>query len=166
MDRGEVTQTVTEFFRKYRWAALVLAAGLLMMWFPERQKPAPAPALQEVQQEQPLQQALEELLSKLDGAGKVKVLLSIRTGEHYYYQTDEDKQRTDNTTDQHNETVIITSKDREESGLLQRTDPPTYQGAVILCQGADSAQVKLAVVNAVSTITGLGSDRITVLKMK
>lgn len=166
MDRGEVAQSVTLFFRKYRWAALVMTVGLLLMWFPERQEAAPAPAVQEIKQEKPLQQALEELLSKLEGAGRVKVLLSIRTGEHYFYQTDEDKQKTNNTTDQRKETVIITSKDREESGLLQRTDPPTYQGAVILCQGADSAQVKLAVVDAVSTITGLGSDRITVLKMK
>lgn len=166
MDRGDVRQTVTELVRKYRWAALVLAVGLLLMCFPDRQDPLPVSAAQEVPQEQSLQQELEELLSKLDGAGKVKVLLSINSGERYYYQTDEDLQRTDASVDQRKETVIITSKDREECGLLQRTDPPTYLGAVVLCQGADSARVKLAVVDAVSTVTGLGADRISVLKMK
>jgi len=39
-------------------------------------------------------------------------------------------------------------------------------GAVVVCQGADLAQVRLAVTNAVSSYTGLGCDKITVLKMK
>lgn len=166
MDRGDVKQTVRSIFRKYRWAALVLAMGFLLMSFPEEAKTDPVPDAKEIQQEQTLQQALEELLSKLDGAGKVNVLLSISTGQRYHYQTDEDLQKTEGSVDQRKETVIITSGDREEHGLLQRTDPPTYLGAVVLCQGADSARVKLAVVDAVSTATGLGADQISVLKMK
>lgn len=166
MDRTDIRQTFTLFFRKYRWAGLVLAVGLLLMCFPQDQKNEPVPVKQEVPQEASLQQSLEEILSKLDGAGKVKVLLSISTGERYHYQTDEDLNRQESSTDQRKETVIVTSKNREEQGLLHRTDPPTYLGALVLCQGADSAQVRLAVVDAVSTITGLGADQISVLKMK
>ena len=166
MDRGDVRQTAAEFFRKYRWAALVLAVGLLMMSFPEHEEQMVSSVMPEVQQEESLQEKLEELLSGLDGAGKVKVLLSISTGERKHYHMDEDTSRTADTVDQRKEAVIITSGDREEHGLLLRTDPPTYSGAVVLCQGADSARVKLAVVEAVSTATGLGSDKISVLKMK
>jgi len=39
-------------------------------------------------------------------------------------------------------------------------------GAVIVCQGADDPQVRLSIVDAVSKVTGLGSDKISVLKMK
>ena len=166
MDRTDIRQNLISFFRKYRWAALVLAAGLLLMCFPENQKPQPALVEQEAPLEASLQQSLEEILSKLDGAGKVKVLLSISTGERYHYQTNEDLNRHESSVDQRKETVIVTSRDREELGLLQRTDPPTYLGALVLCQGADSARVRLAVVDAVSTVTGLGADQISVLKMK
>ena len=166
MGRTDIRQILILLFRKYRWAALILAAGLLLMCFPENQKPEPIPESQVVLQESSLQQSLEELLSKLDGAGKVKVLLSISTGEQYHYQTDEDLNRHESSADQRKETVIVTSRDREEQGLLQRTDPPTYLGALVLCQGADSALVRLAVVDAVSTVTGLGADQISVLKMK
>lgn len=38
-------------------------------------------------------------------------------------------------------------------------------GAAVVCDGADSPQVRLAVVEAVSAYTGLGSDKITVLTM-
>lgn len=39
-------------------------------------------------------------------------------------------------------------------------------GAVIVCDGADSAAVRLSVTNAVTAYTGLGSDKIWVMKMK
>ena len=39
-------------------------------------------------------------------------------------------------------------------------------GAIIVCQGGDSPTVRLNIVEAVSNVTGIGSDRITVLKMK
>ena len=39
-------------------------------------------------------------------------------------------------------------------------------GAVIVCQGADDPEVRLNVTNAVAAYTGLGSDKITVMKMK
>jgi len=37
-------------------------------------------------------------------------------------------------------------------------------GAVIVCEGADSAEVRLSIINAVSSYTGLKSDRILILK--
>lgn len=39
-------------------------------------------------------------------------------------------------------------------------------GAVIVCDGASSAATRLNVINAVSTYTGLGSDRICVIQRK
>jgi hypothetical protein len=40
------------------------------------------------------------------------------------------------------------------------------EGVVVVCEGAASPQVRLDVINAVMSYSGLGSDRITVLKMK
>lgn len=39
-------------------------------------------------------------------------------------------------------------------------------GAVVVCAGADDPRVRLDVTNAVAAYTGLGSDKITVMKMK
>ena len=39
-------------------------------------------------------------------------------------------------------------------------------GAVVVCRGADDPRVCLDVTNAVAAYTGLGCDRITVMKMK
>ncbi|MBE7016710.1 MAG: hypothetical protein E7420_00930 [Ruminococcaceae bacterium] len=40
------------------------------------------------------------------------------------------------------------------------------EGAVILCEGADNSSVRLYVTNAVSVYTGLGSDKIRIIKLK
>ncbi len=40
------------------------------------------------------------------------------------------------------------------------------EGAVVLCEGAGDSSVRLYVTNAVSVYTGLGSDKIRVIKMK
>ncbi|MEG1632706.1 MAG: hypothetical protein RR314_01515 [Oscillospiraceae bacterium] len=40
------------------------------------------------------------------------------------------------------------------------------EGVAVVCEGADSAQVRLSVTEAVMRYTGYGSERITVLKME
>lgn len=50
--------------------------------------------------------------------------------------------------------------------VLLRQDRNGFGGAVVVCDGAESASVSLEVVRAVSAYTGLGSNKIIVLKMK
>lgn len=139
---------------KYRYVLLVVLAGLALMLLPDHTE-APEP-IADVVTEESLQAQLEEILSRVEGAGKVAVLLTESRGGEIFYQTEGDDQRT----------VLVTGTDRSESGLVRTTQSPVYQGAVVVCQGADSPAVRLAVVEAVSNATGLGTDRITVLKME
>jgi len=159
-------EALTEWVKKYRWAILVLIAGLALMVLPgEEEQPQPS-VIQPASEETTLQQELETMLSRLEGAGKVKVLLSQSAGEEIHYQTDEELRQSDSGRDQQSRTVLVTGSDRADSGLIRRVDPPVYLGAVVLCQGAGSAAVRLAVVDAVKAVTGLSSDKISVLKMK
>ena len=154
---------------KYKWILLVLAIGLLLMVFPEEKKEAisssAAMERQEVKQNS-LQKELEQLLSQLEGAGKVQVLLTEAMGQQTYYQTDQNARKTMDSEEIQKDTVILTQADRSGGGLVSRIDPPKFLGAVVLCQGADKATVRLAVVEAVATATGLGADKISVCKMK
>ena len=51
-----------------------------------------------------------------------------------------------------------------DAPVVTRTVYPTYRGALVVCQGGDRADVKLAVTEAVAALTGLSADRITVAK--
>ena len=153
-----------ELVRKYRYVLLVVLAGLFLMALPDGKntKAAPEPAAAETEPRQDLQTGLEEILSQIQGAGRVRVLLTQREGERTVYQTDEDSTSSGIRSD----TVLLNGSDRSQTGLVQQVNPPTYLGAVIVCQGADSASVRLAIVSAVGSVTGLSTDKITVLKMK
>lgn len=168
MDWAEAKQTFITVIRKYRWAVLVLVLGLLMMGFaqePNQEHQENTPVEQHVE-ELSLQQEIENLLMQMEGAGKVSVLLTSACGPEYHFQTDEDGLTSSDSTDRKKETVLITGSDRSQSGLIRRVDSPVYLGAVILCQGGDDPKLRLAIVDAVGTATGLTSDKISVWKMK
>ena len=64
------------------------------------------------------------------------------------------------------DTIIISDSDRNETGLLRKVIYPKFSGAIVVCDGGDDANIKLLIVDAVSKMTGLGADKIAVLKMK
>ena len=113
-----------------------------------------------------LQQRLSNLLSQMAGAGRVKVLLTEATGEQIFYQEDRDTSASDQSQITRTDTVIVTDGTHSQEGLIRQVNPPTYLGAVVLCQGADQPSVRLAITEAVANATGLGYHKITVLKMK
>ena len=167
MDWIAVSGKIMDYIKKYRYVLLVLAAGIILMALPEKKaqtSDSPQPA--ETAQQLGLQESLEELLSQMEGAGKVRVLLTQARGEQILYQTNEDTDTAENSSQLRVETVILSGSDRGETGLVQQVNPPVYLGAVVLCQGAGNAAVRLSVVEAVMSATGLTSDKITVLIMK
>ena len=59
--------------------------------------------------------------------------------------------------------MLIGSGSGQEAVQLTRRYP-TFQGALVVCEGGDDAGVRLLMTQAVSALTGLGTDRITVCK--
>jgi len=167
MDRLDFKKKVIEVFEKYKFPAIILGVGIFMMLLPE-------PVGKEIRQEAAIQQKetpsraeeLENILGQISGVGKVKVLLTEADGAETVYQTDESRSGSQDTENLKLETVIVKNADREEVGLVRSVSPPVYLGAIIVCEGGDSPSIKLSIVQAVSNVTGIPSDRITVLKMK
>lgn len=168
MDCRGIINHLKEHGKKYRFPALILLLGIMLMTLPAKDKKETKPVQTEEQNisQTDLQRALEDILCLIQGAGKVRVLLTEAAGEQTLYQMDEDLQTNGESESIRQDTVLLTDSAREEAGLIRQIIPPVYQGAVILCQGADSAAVRLAIIQAVASATGLTSDKITVLKMK
>jgi len=155
-------EEIRAFFKKSRAAALVLLCGIVLMCLPGGKKETQAAQPAETVREQTMEEALEEILSQVAGAGSVRVLLSGQTSETTHFQTDDIR----DGESLRQETVLTTGDNRVQTALVRQTEAPTYRGAIIVCQGADSPAVRLAVVEAVAVATGLTTNRITVLKMK
>ena len=153
-------ERLMEFLKKYRFVCIVILAGILLMMLPmgvsvnhteQAEKEAP--------KELSMEARLTNILSQIRGAGKVSVMLTVAAGEETVYASDQ-------SSSGQKDTVTVTDKDRTENGLVVQILPPCYQGALVVCQGAEDPNVRLAIAEAVSSLTGLGTDKITIVKMK
>ena len=143
---------------KYRYVLIVIAVGLVLMLLPGTSGTESEPTQQILETAPDIETELARILSKINGVGKVEVMLTMAQGQETCYQTD---QRGEDYS-----TVIISDSDRNELGLVRQVNPPVYQGAIVVCQGGDEPSVRLAIVESVAKVTGLGADRISVMKMK
>ena len=169
MEIKKITGKLNELINKYKYAIIVLVIGLALLLMPGKQatqQKTEMTAPTATGQKDLTEDSLVQILQSVEGAGKVKVLLSIGAGEETVYQTDMEASSTGESDDQTVKTVIITDSQRSESGLIRQVNPAAYKGAIVVCQGADSPAVRLAVTQAVAKITGLGTDSICVLKMQ
>lgn len=160
---------IRAFLGKYKYVFLILLVGILLMLLPEggksTQEAKPQPPAQ-TEEGECLEERLSHLLSRMEGAGQVQVLLTQATGERTLFQTDSDTSGQEGSETSRLDTVIVSDSSRNERGLVCQVDPPTYLGAVVLCQGAENSRVRLAITEAVANATGLGYHKITILKMK
>ncbi|MBO5322662.1 MAG: stage III sporulation protein AG [Oscillospiraceae bacterium] len=167
MDVITIKNKALEGIRKHKYALVVAAIGLLLICIPfGGSKPETQSQTQAYPTEvNSMEQRLEDILAKIDGAGKVQVMLTVSSSEKTVYQEDTDLSGGGADTSRY-DTVIIKDSQGNELGLIQQVIGAKYQGAIIVCQGAGKPAVKLAIVEAVSRATGLGADQISVLKMK
>lgn len=169
MDVNMLKESFFEFTKKYKYVVLILLIGIGLMLLPtgkQRESVTQNQPEKQMEKEGSASVLLADVLSNIDGAGKVQVYLTIASGEQTIYQTNDTVSTGVDTSNTQIDTVTITDAQRNETGLVRQVNPPVYQGAIIVCQGADRAAVRLAIADAVSKVTGLGTDRISVLKMK
>lgn len=166
MELGKLADKLKGVLAKYKYVAIVLLVGLGLMLMPKINKEEVNTTKAEPpQEEKSLEESLSVTLSRMSGAGKVEVILNIDQGAMTVYQMDEDTSKNESGYTDRSQTVTVSDSQRNQVGLVKQVNPPVYLGAVVLCQGADNPVVKLAIVEAVSKITGLSVNSICVLKM-
>lgn len=165
---ADIRRRAAALVKKYRAACIVFLVGLALALLPVKKSDAAAvqPSARQTFDPESAQAQMEAILSQIDGAGRVRLLLTLRTGEQTVYQTDTRAVTNQNGTTQECETVFQQTGSAQKSPVVQRIVYPEYQGALVLCEGADRAGVRLAVIEAVSSLTGLGSNKIAVVKLK
>ena len=160
MDWIAIGKNTGKSFGKYKYAVLILAVGIFLMTFPQmNREPEVLPEPVTIR-EKTLEERLGAVLGRIEGVGQVQVLLTEAYGTESVFQTDGGS-----GSEERRETVIITDENRRELGLVRQIISPVYQGAIVVCEGGGNAGVRLAVIEAVGNVTGIPSNRITVLKM-
>ena len=81
---------------------------------------------------------LAELCSYVDGVGKCYVYVTFERGSENTYK----------------------------SGNLIETRPPKVMGVSVVCRGAESARVKSELTELITSLFGIGANRVKILKLK
>lgn len=165
-----VAERITKILKKYKYVAAVLLIGFALLLWPSGEKEETATQTEEkcddVTYAAQIEARLEEMLCKVDGAGKVEVMLTLQSGARTQYQMDTQTDTDGERSSIERKTVILSEGSAYDEAAVSEVYYPQFQGALIVCEGADSASVRLNLIEAVTALTGLGSDRITVVKMK
>lgn len=169
------------FLRRYRYPALILVLGVALLLWPSRSKKAEqstqtSPIIPEEKAEtetderKRMESELAKILSEIDGAGQVRVMLTLRSSKTTQYQVNEESSTLNDGTkisaSKRTETVMMSGGSSYNEPVVVRQIYPAYQGALIVSQGGDNPAVRFQLANAVAALLGIGTDQITVVKMK
>lgn len=115
--------------------------------------------------EERTEKRLTELVSSIKGAGNTKVMITLDSGDENIYAAEE--KREDSDTDCSSEkTYVIIKQDGNDGGLLLKVVEPEIRGVAVVCEGADSAEVRQEIIRTVTAVLGVSSNRVNIAKMK
>lgn len=149
---------------RYGYVLLVVAVGAALLLWPtggEKEETAPGQSVQEDFDLEAFEQKLADTISQIQGAGKARVVLSLQSSSRQVLAQDREQGSQGDTS---TTTVTVGRGSGSQEVVPLQTVAPQFRGALVVCPGGDDPQVRLAVMEAVSAVTGLGSNHISVCK--
>lgn len=155
-----------EGWDRWKYILLVVLAGVVLLLIPSGEHSGtqqPAGQTPETQFDlEGMERKIERALSKVQGAGEVTVVLTLK--ESSRQELARDTQETDSG---YSSTTVVVS----QGGGSDRTVPlqsiyPKYQGALVICPGGGDARVKLQLLEAMRALTGLSGEKISICKSR
>lgn len=173
-DRRPVLKPL-EILLRYKYVLIVAAAGvLLLLWPGERTAGSgggttPVSLSPDKEPQTDMEKALKEILEQISGVGQVEVMLTLHTNGELVLAQNESLRysgnvQSPNSYDRSHETVTVSGASGGQDVVITQEQYPQYRGALIVCDGGGNDAVRLQVIEAVSVLTGLSSDRISVVK--
>lgn len=108
-----------------------------------------------------LEKKLVSLLSSIKGVGNVSVMVTVSsTGEYVYaenkkYDKDSDSVSTDTE-------IVLFEENDNDTGLIISVKNPDILGVAVVCEGGDNAVVKSEITQLITSLFGIGSNRVYV----
>ena len=160
----EAAQRWKGALEKYGYVLLVMAAGAVLLLLPSGGRDSPR---EEVPTREEgvsfdlgaFEEKLERTLSQIEGAGETKVVLTLDGGSRQVVARNQDR---DGEGGGSNTVVTVGKGSGQQEVVPLQTVAPEFRGALVVCPGGGNAPVRLKLIEAVSALTGLGSDRISV----
>lgn len=125
---------------------------------------------------QKLEKRLENMLSKLEGAKRVKVMITLKnSGEKvtlkdspYSQETDTQKEgerQNESTRFSTEETTVLVETEAGKEPYVIKEKEPQVEGVLVLVEGMERTELKNEISEAVEALFGVPTHKIKVMKM-
>ena len=112
---------------------------------------------------------LEALLENINGAGEVKVMITLENCyENVFakgYSEKNDSKTDSQKSESEEEYIIIKNGSNNEECLVVKVLQPTVKGVAVIAQGAGNTQVKNAITQTVCALFDISTAKVSVEKM-
>ena len=134
--------------------------------------------VESVETSEDTEKSIKQILSKINGVGKVEVLITYSESSQVVAmyneknnesQTKEEDKSGGTRTIQENTTdkeIVYKEENGKKVPVTEKMVMPKMEGALIVAEGANNAEVKTNIIQAVEALTGLATHKIQVLEMK
>lgn len=113
-----------------------------------------------------LEERTRALLSNVEGAGEVHVMITMENSFESHYaadhQTDEMQTGEAQDSSQKESVVLQTEKNGVKSPIVKSVSRPRVRGVSIVCRGGADARVQMKILSLVSALFDLDSNQISV----
>ena len=158
----ETAQKWREALGRYQYVLLVIAVGAVLLLLPAGGRDSPkeeAQAEESAFDLEAFERKLEKALSQVEGAGETRVVLTLEGGSRQVLARNQDREGDGGAS---NTVVTVGKGSGAQEAVPIQTVAPEFRGALVVCPGGGNAATRLKLIEAVSAVTGLGSDRISV----
>ena len=112
--------------------------------------------------EEQMEKKLEDLLSRVEGVGQVRVMLTFEgSGER---KVEKDKQVGTGGTEE--ETVYEESGSSSRRPYVTSESNPQVEGVLVIAEGGDKSSVKEEIIGAAQALFGIEPHKIKIMKME
>ena len=125
-----------------------------------------------------MEQKVEALLEQMEGAGQVRVIITLRTSSEKVVEKDEPVSRTDTAeadsgggtrtvnSVETGENTVYTGEGNYSEPYVIKTFSPQIEGVVVLAEGAGNGSVSKNISDVIQVLFGIDAHQVKVIKLK
>ena len=120
-----------------------------------------------VEYEQNAEERLKNVLSKIDGVGKLSVMVTLENSGKKVYTADEENSHSQGENDSsssNSKQYVLIDGEKGDEPLESESAAPNVRGVIVVCEGADDSVVRKDIISAVSAVFNISTSNISVVK--
>ena len=165
MNSEKLTEFIVKLKKDKKTALIIFTAilGMLLILFSgtpaEKTEKASESKTEEMIE---WEEKLQKLLSSVEGAGRVRVMITYETSDEEVFAYNKDESFRENE-EKFSSDYILVENNGSETGLKLKTVYPEVKGVAVVCDGADDPVTKEQIISVISALFDISTKNISVV---